>query len=315
LAGGVIISGMAFERLTTSKVQWINITDASIHDIAALRRMFPQFHPLNLEDSLSHIERSKVDFHDDYLYIVLIFPQFDRSARLTRGTEVDFFIGKNYIVTIHDGVLKPLNRLWDACERDEVECTKLLGKSAGHTFYVIIDQLVDYVFPILNKIEGNLRAIEETIFDDNTTTDLIREITLVRRDIIALRRIIRQQIPILQSIERAQESIVHEDLEEYFGDLIDHTQKARDIIDEDFEIISGLSDTADKLLTHRLNSVIRVLTIISVILLPLSLIASMFGMNVRLPFESRPDAFVIITLLMIGISGAMLLFFRRRRWL
>jgi magnesium transporter len=263
---------------------------------------------------LSPIERPKVDRDDSYLFVVLHFPIWDANARLTRSSEVDFFIGRGYIITVHDGVLKPLQTLFEGCHERSDERQKLLGSSAGHGFYIIVDKLVDYCFPIMRKVDSNLRAIEEGIFTTEGSR-IIRDIALARRDIIALRRIIRQQVPILESLERVNSPILQEDLDEYFGDIVDHVHRLRDIIDEDFEIISGLSDTADTLINHRLNGVIRVLTVISVIMLPLTLVSSIYGMNINLPLAEHPMAFVFVNGIMIVIAIGMLVFFRLRRWL
>jgi magnesium transporter len=307
---------MTTQRITGERITWINITDPTIHDVAWLRRNYPFFHPLNLEDVISHIERPKVDDEGDYLFVVMHFPLWDPKTRLSRGSEVDFFIGRNFIVTVHDGVLKPLNVLFAGCDIGEDERKSLLGKSAGHAFYVVVDKLVDYVFPILYKVESHIRSLEERIFDDESGAEIIRDIALVRRDAIALRRIIRQQIPILETIERTKNPIIHEELDEYFGDLVDHIQRARDIIDEDAEIITGISDTADTLISHRLNNIIRILTVLSVIMLPLTFLSSVFGMNVDFPFdENHPDSFMVISLAMLLITGGMLFYFRSRKWL
>lgn len=307
---------MTTQRITGERITWINITDPTIHDVAWLRRNYPFFHPLNLEDVISHIERPKVDDEGDYLFVVMHFPLWDPKTRLSRGSEVDFFIGRNFIVTVHDGVLKPLSLLFAGCDMGEDERKSLLGKSAGHAFYVVVDKLVDYVFPILYKVESHIRSLEERIFDDESGAEIIRDIALVRRDAIALRRIIRQQIPILETIERTKNPIIHEELDEYFGDLVDHIQRARDIIDEDAEIITGISDTADTLISHRLNNIIRILTVLSVIMLPLTFLSSVFGMNVDFPFdENHPDSFTVISLAMLLITGGMLFYFRSRKWL
>lgn len=307
---------MTTQRITGERITWVNITDPTIHDVAWLRRNYSFFHPLNLEDVISHIERPKVDDEGDYLFVVMHFPMWDPVTRLSRASEVDFFVGRNFIVTIHDGVLKPLNQLFTAADTRAEERQKLLGKSAGHAFYVIVDKLVDYVFPILYKVESNIRTLEERIFDEESGAEIIREIALVRRDAIALRRIIRQQIPILETLERTKTPVIHEELDEYFGDLVDHIQRARDIIDEDAEIVTGISDTADTLISHRLNNVIRILTVFSVIMLPLTFISSVFGMNVQFPFdEQHPDTFIVISGVMLVITLVMLFYFRRRKWL
>ena len=183
---------MATQRITSEKVVWTNIVDPTLQDVAALRRAYPNIHPLNLEDVTSHIERPKVDFQDDYIFVVVQFPKWDPVTRLTRGSEIDFIIGRGHIVTVHDGVLKPLLSIFQRAAADEDDRQKLLGSTAGHAFYILIDRLVDYIFPILHKVENNIRSIEERIFDEVREEVLIRDISLVRRDVYALRRIIRQ---------------------------------------------------------------------------------------------------------------------------
>jgi magnesium transporter len=307
---------MTTQRIASEKVVWTNIVDPTLHDVAALRRSYANIHPLNLEDVTSHIERPKVDFQDEYLFVVVQFPKWDPVTRLTRGSEIDFIVTRGHLITVHDGVLKPLVALFQRASTDEDERHKLLGSTAIHAFYQIIDRLVDYIFPILHKVENNIRSIEERIFDDVREEVLIRDISLVRRDVYALRRIIRQQIPIFEQIERRRQTTTQdEEMEEYFGDLVDHIQKARDMIDEDAEVITSLSDTADTLLTHRLNGVIRILTVISVIFFPLTLLTGVWGMNVDLPLQDRENAFVIISLIMAAIVTVMITYFRKRNWL
>ncbi len=299
---------------TYGRVTWYDMVDPSPADVDVLSRSYPYVHPLNLEDLRSSIERPKLDVDEFYLFVVLHFPLWDKALRLTRPREVNIIMGRGYVVTAHDGSLKPLLRLREAVEEDEDERESLLGQGANHAFYVIIDRLVDYILPILRKVDVNIRTIEEEIFTANPRK-VIQEIALIRRDIIALRRIIRQQVPVLESLENTDHPILHEDLEEYFGDIVDHIYKARDIIDEDAEIMGGLAETADTLASHRINEVMRILTVISVIMLPLTLISSIYGMNVNLPFDNDPNAFGIIALSMVGMAILLLVYFRRQGWL
>lgn len=305
---------MTFQKISGERTQWIDISDPTLHDVGILRRFYPDLHPLNLEDVLSSIERPKIDEQDEYIFVVMHFPLFDAEQRLSRQSEVDFFIGRNYVITIHDDRLKPLVQMFNACRDDKAVCQSMLGKSSSYAFYVILDKLVDYTFPILAKVDTNIRQIEDQIFDAEGM-ELIRDIALVRRDANALRRIIRQQVSIINQIGRVKSDIIHEELDEYFDDLVDHIQRARDIIDEAVEIISNLSETADKLISHQINAVIRVLTVFSVIMLPLTFVTSLFGMNVLLPFQDHPDAFVLLALAMLGITAGMLAYFRYRRWI
>ncbi|GAB4521246.1 MAG: magnesium/cobalt transporter CorA [Anaerolineae bacterium] len=305
---------MPTETITYGKAMWTNIVHPNPTDVQKLAQAYPYLHPLNLEDLLSPIERPKIDEDENYLFVVMHFPLWDSQQRLTRAREVDVILGRGYVVTIHDGSLKPLTSLFEQCQADEDMLARMLGRGSPHVFYVIIDRLVDYILPILRKVDVNIREIEEEIFKSDARR-VIQNIALVRRDIIALRRIIRQQVPILQQLEDTEHPILHEDLEEYFGDITDHINKARDIIDEDAEIIASLAETADTLASHRINEVMRILTVISVIMLPLTLISSVYGMNVDLPFGEHPNAFIIISGLMVILILVMLIYFRRRRWL
>jgi magnesium transporter len=305
---------MATRKLSYGRVTWTDIVQPTPADVEALGKEYPYLHPLNLEDLLSPIERPKIDEDDEYLFVVMHFPLWDVNLRLSRAREVDIIMGRGYVVSIHDGSLKPMSRLWDECSANPEALAKLLGGGSSHTFYVIIDLLVDYILPMLRKVDANIRGIEEEIFISDTRK-IIREITVARRDVIVLRRIIRQQVPILEELEKTEHPILHEDLEEYFGDILDHLYKARDIVDENAEIIGSLAETADTLASHRINEVMRILTVISVVMLPLTLMSSIYGMNIGLPLDSHPNALIIISGSMLASAVAMLLYFRRRNWL
>ncbi len=151
---------MAIQTITHGRVTWVNIVHPTPTDVDELREMYPYIHPLNLEDVQSHMERPKIDEDQDYLFVVMHFPHWDAQKALSRPREVDIFVGRGYVVTIHDGVLRPITNLWTACERDEEQRERTLGRGANHTFYLIIDRLVDYISPILRKVDGNIRRIE-----------------------------------------------------------------------------------------------------------------------------------------------------------
>ncbi len=279
-----------------------------------LQAQFPYFHPLNLEDIRSPIERPKVDNDDHYLFVVMHFPLWDSRHEISRASEVNFFVGRDYVVTVHNGTLKPLEGMVQRCQSDEHERKRLLGRGSNRALHTLIDQLVDYIFPILGKVDRRVHAIEDDLFESNAKR-VIQEIALLRRDIISLRRIIRHQIPIVQQLESTQHPILHDDMEEYFGDIADHLFKQRDIIEENYEIINSFAETADTLASYRINEVMRILTVISVIMLPLTLISSIYGMNIELPFATHPSAFGLTAGVMIVIALLMLIYFHRRNWL
>jgi len=305
---------MTTQTLTYGRVTWTDIRQATDNDIRLLKANHPNFHPLDLEDLLSRIERPKIDEYDDYLFVVMQLPLWDPKNRVSRASEVDLFIGHGYLVTVHDGVLRPLNDLFLQCQEDESIRQRLMGKGSSRLFYGVIDALVDYILPILYKVETNIRAIEEDLFTQDLR-HVIEDITFVRRDVIALRRIIRPQIGILANLEKVDRLFIHEELDVYFGDILDHLQKASDLLTDQDEVIEVLADSADTLASHRINEVMRILTVISVIILPLTLISGIYGMNVMLPGEDAPYSFAVIIGFMLVLLVSLLTIFRRRRWL
>jgi magnesium transporter len=173
---------------------------------------------------------------------------------------------------------------------------------------------VDYCFPILYKVDANIREIEEDIFTEQVP-DVVREISWVRRDIIALQRIVKPQIAIVANLEHKDRPFIREELDVYFGDVLDHLYKAWDMLEDHRDVIEGLSDTADTLTSYRINEVMKILTIISVIMLPLTLLSGIYGMNIALPLARHPYSFAIILLLMVLVAAGMLYYFKRRRWI
>jgi magnesium transporter len=305
---------MGLETLSHGQVTWVNIEKPSAEDMDYLRERYP-FHPLDLEDCLSRLERPKIDEYEDYLFVIMQFPVFDEAHRVSRASEVDLFIGPGYLVTVHDGNLWPIARLFDDCQTDEAIQAKHMGRGASSLMHDVIDRLVDYCFPILYKVDANILEIEEKIFTDHVP-DLLQEISWVRRDIIALQRIVKPQIAIVSNLEHKDRPFIRGDLDVYFGDVLDHLYKAWDLLEDHRDVIEGLSDTANTLTSHRINEVIKILTIISVIMLPLTLLAGIYGMNLELPLdENSPYSFLVIMLLMALIAGGMILYFKKRRWI
>lgn len=306
-------TAMTIEVLNQGRLVWVNCTEPAQADMAYLRQRFG-FHPLDLEDCLSRIERPKIDEYDDYLFIVMHFPRFHGERRVTRPSEVDLFIGPNFLVTVHDGAFKPLRELWQVCQLNPDERQRWMGRGAGALLYNILDRSVDYIFPMLNKVGGKISAIEEDMFTEHMTL-LLQQISLIRRDIIALRRIVRAQLPIVTNLENKERPYLQEELELYFGDIADAFARAADIIDDYREEIEGLNSTVDSYTSYRTNEIIRILTVLSVIMLPLTLISSIYGMNLNLPLLHESWDFALIMGLMALVMIGMLAYFRRRDWL
>lgn len=301
------------ESLTFGDLTWVNIEHPTEREIEYLAQNY-SFHPLDLDDCLSRIQRPKIDEYRDYLFLVFHFPVFNKETRVTRPSQVSVFIGENYLITLHQGELKPLVKLFKDCQINEESRQENFGQGSAHLLYRIIDRLVDYCFPILNKLGDNIEQVEDDIFTAEMPK-AIREISILRRDVISFRRIIWPMRAVLGSLEPKIRRFSKIDLLVYFGDMVDHVDKIWDGLDEYKEIIEGLNDTHDSLASNRTNEVMRILTIIGTVLLPLIVVASIYGMNIPLPFQNSEHALPLVLAITLAIIGGMLYFFRRQRWI
>jgi magnesium transporter len=305
--------GLNVRPITHNGLTWVDIIHAGEEEVEFLRRNY-SFHPLHLDDTLSKIQRPKIDDADDYTFIVMHFPVYSKLVRITTPSEVDIFVGASYLITVHGGNLRPLTRLFKQCAEEATARANYMDRSAGYLLYTLVDKLVDYCFPILNKIDQNIEQIEDEIFEEKVRST-VQEISVVRRDVISFRRIVKPLVPVINSLERKNRPFLNEDMEEYFGDIADHLSKIWDTLEDYKEVIEGLSDTINSLTNNRTNEIIKVLTIISVILLPLTLITGIYGMNVDLPVQGQPLAFWFVVLSMVVVIVGMLGFFKWQKWI
>lgn len=301
------------ETIKWGKITWLNVEKPTHADMDYLAENY-LFNLFDLEDCLSRIERPKIDEYKNYLFLVLHFPVFNEKARVTTPCQVSTFIGEDYLVTVHSGELKPLSKLFDDCQRNERAREEHMARSSGYLLYRVLDRLVDYCFPVLNKVIANVEAAEDRLFSE-PARDTVQEISVLRRDIMAYRRIIRPQPAILKSLEVREYPFLREDLDVYFGDIGDHVSKISETLDEYKEVVEGLNATSDSLFSHRTNEVMKMLTILGTIILPMLVISGLYGMNVSLPFEGSTFAFLFIILITLGVSGGMLAYFRYKRWI
>ncbi|MBN2240310.1 MAG: magnesium/cobalt transporter CorA [Dehalococcoidales bacterium] len=302
------------DEITWGGLKWINIENPTTTETEFLASQY-SFHPLDLDDCLSRIQRPKIDEYKDYLFIVLHFPVFNPEARVTTPSQVSVFIGENYLITLHKGDLKPLVKLFLDCQLNEDAREENLSFGSGYLLYRVIDRLIDYCLPILSKIGDNIENVEEQIFTSSMPRG-IREISILRRDVIAFRRIIWPMRSVINRLGSKIHRFTTSDLTVYFGDIVDHTDMIWDGLDEYKEIVEGLNDTHDSVATNRTNEVIRMLTVIATVLLPITVVASIFGMNIPLGVFGESDlAPLYVTLMCAVIIGGMLYFFRRHHWI
>ncbi len=302
-------------ELTTAGLTWIHLDSPTLARAEELALAYG-WHALDVEDVMSKRQRPKVDDYADegYLFGVLHFPAYDRAIQRLNAAELDFFIGPDYLVTLPSAELLPVTRLFRRCEDDEHYRDQLFAKGSGRLLYEVLDDLYDYCFPILDKIGHKLDTIEDDI-DDRRSEEIVRDISKVKQEIISYRKIVKPQRPALRLLERHIERFLPEELELYFDDLVDASERIWDQLDNFKEVVEALEDTNESVISHRQNDVLRVLTVFSVVLLPLTLITGFFGMNVRFPGFDTAWAFWIIFAAMVATLAGLLSFFRYKRWL
>jgi magnesium transporter len=320
-AGEVVVRPAPLvHELSASGLTWVNVVAP---DVATAQELSARFgwHPLDVEDIVSKRQRPKVDDYEDegYLFAVLHFPFFDKQIQRLNAAELDIFIGHDYVVTIPNRELHPVTRLFTRCEEDESLREQLFARGSGRLLYEILDDLFDYCFPILDKIAHKLDGIEDEMFEGKSQ-EVVRDISNVKQEIISYRKIIKPERSTLRVLERRVESFLPQELEEYFDDIVDAAERIWDLLDNYKEVVEALESTNEAVIAHRFNDVLRILTVFSIIFLPATLIASIWGMNIGLPGGGEPTAsghlvfWLIIAAMIAGLVG-MIGFFRWKRWL
>lgn len=299
-------------ELQAHNLTWIHVERPGPLEAHALAERFG-FHDLDVEDVLSKRQRPKIDEYPNYLFVVLHFPKYDKAIQRLNAAEVDLFLGPDFLVTLPNVELLPVSRLFSRCENDEELRAELFAKGSGYLLYHVLDDLFDYCFPILDKMAHKLDAIEDELFEGRSE-EIVRDISNAKQEVIAYRKIIKPERSTVRLLERYTQRFLREDLEVYFDDIVDATERIWDLLDNYKEVVEALEETNESVISHKQNDVLRMLTLIATVMLPLTLVTSVFGMNVLFPGESTSAAFWAILGAMVTALIGMVRFFRWRRW-
>jgi magnesium transporter len=303
------------EEIAAEGLRWVKIDQPGKVEQTWLEENF-DFHALDYEDVLSRNQGPKIDVYDEYLFIVLQFPIFDSAAGRLGAGELDLFVGPGFLITLPNQPLQPVEYLFERCRQKEEIREQLFSRGSGYLLYRLVDDSFDYCFPMLRKIGNKLDALETDIFEGRSE-EVVRDISNVKQEIINFRKVIRPQRPVLRELEKVKRRYLAPeiDLEIYFDDIVDAHERIWDMLENYKEVIDSLAETNESVISHRVNDILRVLTSISVIVLPLTLLASIWGMNVRVPGEQSMTAFWIVVGVMVALLVGMVGYFRKRGWL
>jgi magnesium transporter len=313
------------ENIQGNEFAWIDLQNPDREDVEKLAAKY-NFNELNIEDCMTKFELPKLDSYDDHFFVILHFPPLAQKIGISKNSQLSIFIGKDFLVTVHQGDLKPLVELVNICKSDldQEMKSRLLGESSGDLLHEIIDALVDDLLHTSRKIIANLDEMEDNVFDESKP--VARSIALLRREINRLRRISvplkKFVLEIAKNVKRFSDNS-DDELSLYFDDVIDHIDKVIETLEESRETMEIYKDTDFVLSNEKTNKVLAVLTMIFTLAIPSTVIGTFYGMNVNLP-GGIGDNFMILgpftTFIVIILASAipaiiMFVYFKKLGWI
>ncbi|HEX2339959.1 MAG TPA: magnesium/cobalt transporter CorA [Vicinamibacterales bacterium] len=290
---------------------WVDLSNPAPEEGEILSKVF-KFHELSIEDALSEIHQPKIEAYDNYLYLILHGIYFRKGRHDFETRDVDFFLGENYLVTVSKGESRSLQQLRDLCSRNGYA----LAEGPAALLHRIVDTMVDNYGPEVEALNDRINDIEKQVFE-KPQPNLVRTILSVKRDISSLRRVTLPQRDVIGRIARREFRLIPEQIVYRFRDVHDHLIRLSDEALLFQDRVTSLLEANLSQVSNQLNSVMKILTVITTIFMPLTLLTGLYGMNVSLPdFPGHATAdFWWIVFLMVAIASGMLWFFRRRGWL
>jgi magnesium transporter len=289
---------------------WIDLTAPTDEEFGLIGEVFG-FHPLSIEDARSTLQYPKIEPYPGYLYLVLHGVDLGKGRAQLATRDVDFFLGRNYLVTVHDGQSRSISRLRELCDRHE----RILSEGTVGLLHRIVDTMVDHYRPAIDGFEERLNKLEDTAFAGHD--HIVRQIIKLKREISALRRVIIPQRDVLGRLARREFAAISDEMAYRFRDVHDHMVRYADEVALFQERVTGIYEINLATVSNRLNSVMKVLTVMSTIFLPLTVLTGMWGMNIEIPHfpGGAASQFWWITAIMTIVVAAMLGLFRRNKWI
>lgn len=303
------------KELENDGVQWVDINKPNERAKKFLEHEF-KVEPGILKEYLPPIKRPKVEDYKNCLFAVIHFPFFDPKTRKTQSTEMDIILFGKTLITSHQSELTAIERIFKRCQEDVLARKFYLESDAVRSLYRILDKLVDAQMPMLDHIDDRIECIEQKMFCDDEEK-LLRELAIVKHDIIGFRKTIKPQRSVLESLALSTPHLSSVDHQREIKEVIGSNIKVWNTLENHKEMIEALEQTNESLFSHKLNDTMKLLTAASVIMLPLSVIAGIFGMNVTqdMPFMESASGFESIILIMLLSTIIIIMFFKYKRWL
>jgi len=301
-----------FPFKSTPTVSWINID--GLHDVELMEKLGKEFelHPLILEDILNTGQRPKVEDFDKYIFVVLKMLSYNDEKQMVQSEQVSLVLGANYVISFQEAigaVIEPIR------ERIRSAKGRIRKMGADYLMYALLDAVVDGYFAILEKLGERIESMEEELVSD-PTQETLEQIHTLKKEMIFLRKSVWPLRELISGLERSESPLIKETTEVYLRDVYDHTIQVIDTVESFRDMVSGMLDIYLSSISNRMNAVMKVLTIIATIFIPLTFIAGVYGMNFRyMPELERHWGYPLVLLVMGIVAIVMLIYFRRKRWL
>ncbi len=313
---------MAIQELKAKQMRWVSLTNVrqiSDPEISFIKKNF-KCHPINLKDCIINGQRPKIDIYDDYLFLVMLFPLYNRPTGEIISAEIDFFVGKDYLVMVHDGKLEPVVRLFNHLKKNgrEKERDEFLNRNIILILHDLLNMLLMHTFPMLDHISLDIHQTEKRIFRGKEK-EMVGAILATRRNIVNFRKFMQAHKNILKKLEHANRDLnLYEPnkADVYFNSLIDRSKEIWDSLDSFKESIDALYDTNESLISFNLNQIMKMFTSISVVIFILTLVATLFSTNLKhTPLMQTNGGFWWLIIIEIVVASIAIFIFKKRRWM
>ena len=275
-----------------------------------------KFHHLAVDDALHETHVPKVDDWEQYIYIAMHAISFKRGAEDITGIELDIFLGENYIVTHHDFPIQALDRVWDVCTKD----VRYFKRGADHVLYQLADELIVDYMQVVEALDEEIEIVEDEVFG-KPSAEMVQRIFTLKRATLHLRRVLSPLREVLNKLARDDYAVIDAKDRVYFRDVYDHLVRLHDISESLRDLVGGVLDTYLSVINNRMNEVMKTLTLITTLFMPISFVAGFFGMNFfqpaateLIPWTGNP-VFIVMLLITLGTPLVMFLWMRRRQWM
>ncbi len=316
LLSAVNPDGYAAALQNPSGVLWVDFGGEEPEPSESILLKTFEFHPLAVDDALHETHVPKVDDWERYLYIAMHAISFTSGEEDIEAIELDIFLGENFIVTHHDLPIQALNRIWDICQRD----TRFFKRGADHVVYKLTDELIVDYMQVVETLDEEIELVEDQVMG-KPSSEIVQRIFTLKRATLHLRRVLSPLREVLNKLARDDYRVIDAKDRVYFRDVYDHLVRLHDISESLRDLVGGVLDTYLSVINNRMNEIMKTLTLITTLFMPISFVAGFFGMNFFQPVSqqlipwTRNPAFIVMMLLVVGTPLGMFAWMRQRKWM